>query len=76
MSCTSVGCVECRSVIERGIPLHRHGSHLVIEEQLENRLGRDIGTLDGEPLIAEDYGFGSHFTSDAAHWPTRATTGS
>lgn len=53
-----VGCFECRQLMERGTPLHMHGSNLVIEEQLENYLGWDIGTLDGEPFIAEDYVFG------------------
>lgn len=53
-----VGCFECREVMESGTPLHMHGSNLVIEEALENQLGWDIGTLDGEPFIAEDYVFG------------------
>lgn len=53
-----MGCFECRQVMERGIPLHLHGSNLVIEEALENELGWDIGTLDGQPFIAEDYVFG------------------
>ena len=53
-----VGCFECRHVMEKGMPLHLHGSNLVVEEQFENQLGWDIGTLDGQPLIAEDYVFG------------------
>lgn len=53
-----VGCFECRHVMEKGTPLHLHGSNLVVEEQFENELGWDIGTLDGQPLIAEDYVFG------------------
>jgi hypothetical protein len=53
-----VGCFECRDVMEKGTPLHMHGSNLVIDEYLENRLGWDIGNLDGEPFIAEDYVFG------------------
>lgn len=53
-----VGCFECRHVMEKGTPLHIHGSNLVTEEKLENKLGWDIGTLDGEPFIAEDYVFG------------------
>jgi hypothetical protein len=53
-----VGCFECRHVMEKGMPLHLHGSNLVVEEQFENELGWDIGTLDGQPLIAEDYVFG------------------
>ena len=53
-----VGCFECREVMESGTPLHMHGSNLVIEEGLENELGWDIGQLDGEPFIAEDYVFG------------------
>lgn len=53
-----VGCFECRHVMEKGVPLHLHGSNLVIEEQFENDIGWDIGTLDGCPFIAEDYVFG------------------
>ncbi len=53
-----IGCHECREVMETGTPLHLHGSNLVIDEDLENELGWDIGTLDGQPLISEDYVFG------------------
>jgi len=53
-----IGCFECREVMERGVPLHLHGSNLVIDEILENDLGWDIGNLDGRPFIAEDYVFG------------------
>ena len=51
-------CFECREVMESGTPLHMHGSNLVVEEELENELGWDIGNLDGQPFIAEDYVFG------------------
>jgi len=53
-----ITCFECRRVMETGVPLHVHGSNLVVEEELENRLGWDIGTLDGVPFVAEDYMFG------------------
>lgn len=53
-----IGCFECRDVMEKGIPLHLHGSNLVVDEDLENSLGWDIGNLDGQPFIAEDYVFG------------------
>lgn len=53
-----IGCFECRQVMESGTPLHLHGSNLVIDEELENALGWDIGTLAGQPLVAEDYVFG------------------
>ncbi|HVC80806.1 MAG TPA: glycosyltransferase family 2 protein [Chloroflexota bacterium] len=53
-----VGCFECREVMETGTPLHLHGSNLVVEEELENDLGWDIGLLDSEPFIAEDFVFG------------------
>jgi Glycosyl transferase family group 2 len=53
-----VGCFECRHVMESGMPLHLHGSNLVVEEAFENALGWDIGCLDGQPFIAEDYMFG------------------
>ncbi len=53
-----VGCFECRHVMEKGVPLHLHGSNLVVEEQFELDLGWDIGNLDGQPFIAEDYVFG------------------
>lgn len=52
-----IGCYECREVMHTGTPLHLHGSNLVVEEELENELGWDIGTLDGQPFIAEDYVF-------------------
>lgn len=54
-----IGCFECRSVMESGIPLHLHGSNLVVEEQFENAIGWDMGTLDGQAFIAEDYVFGA-----------------
>lgn len=53
-----IGCFECRKVMESGTPLHLHGSNLVIDEDLENALGWDIGTLDEQALISEDYVFG------------------
>jgi hypothetical protein len=53
-----IGCFECRHVMESGIPLHLHGSNLVVEEEFENELGWDMGCLDGQPFIAEDYVFG------------------
>lgn len=51
-------CYECRHVMESGTPFHLHGSNLVIDEELENQIGWDIGCLDGQPFIAEDYVFG------------------
>ena len=53
-----ITCFECRTVMETGVPLHLHGSNLAVEERLENRLGWDIGLLDGAPFVAEDYTFG------------------
>lgn len=53
-----VGCFECRHVMEKGLPLHLHGSNLVVDEAFENDIGWDIGCLDGQPLISEDYVFG------------------
>lgn len=53
-----IGCYECRHVMESGVPLHLHGSNLVIDEAVENDIGWDIGCLDGQPFIAEDYVFG------------------
>ncbi|MBT2596000.1 glycosyltransferase family 2 protein [Arthrobacter sp. ISL-72] len=53
-----IGCYECRRVMESGVPFHLHGSNLVVDEALENELGWDIGCLDGEPFIAEDFVFG------------------
>lgn len=67
-----VGCFECRHVMEKGVPLHLHGSNLVIEEDFENDIGWDIGTHDGRPFIAEDYVFGMNAFlsggSDAFGW--------
>lgn len=54
-----IGCFECRSVMENGIPLHLHGSNLVVDEHFENSVGWDMGTLDGQAFIAEDYVFGA-----------------
>ncbi|MBT2514359.1 glycosyltransferase family 2 protein [Arthrobacter sp. ISL-30] len=51
-------CYECRHVMETGNPFHLHGSNLVIDEELENEIGWDIGCLNGQPFIAEDYVFG------------------
>jgi len=53
-----ITCWECRKVMETGNILHIHGSNLVIEEELENRIGWDIGNLNGNPFVAEDYMFG------------------
>ncbi len=53
-----LGCYECREVMEAGLPLHLHGSNLVVDEALVNDIGWDIGTFDGQPFIAEDYVFG------------------
>lgn len=55
-----IGCFECRDVMEKGVPLHLHGSNLVIDEALENELGWDIGNLNGQPFIAEDFVFGMY----------------
>jgi hypothetical protein len=53
-----INCFECQKVMESGIPLHLHGSNLVVDEELENELGWDMGTLDGQPFLAEDHVFG------------------
>jgi Glycosyl transferase family group 2 len=53
-----ITCWECRRVMEDGLPLHIHGSNLVVEEELENRIGWDIGLCGGQPYVAEDYVFG------------------
>ena len=52
------GCHECYLVMTHPAPLHLHGSNLVIQERLENEIGWDIGTYQGNPLIAEDLVFG------------------
>ena len=52
------GCHECYLVMTHPAPLHLHGSNLVIQERLENAIGWDIGTYQGNPLIAEDLVFG------------------
>jgi hypothetical protein len=53
-----IGCYECRHVMESGLPLHLHGSNLIIDEDVENEIGWDIGSLDGQAFISEDYVFG------------------
>ncbi|MDI9901128.1 glycosyltransferase family 2 protein [Rhodococcus sp. IEGM 1409] len=66
------GCFECRVVMEKGVPLHLHGSNLVVEEQLENEVGWDIGQLDDNYFIAEDFVFGMNnylrYGSDIFGW--------
>lgn len=66
------GCHECFLVMSDGLPVHLHGSNLVIQERLENEIGWDIGKLDGNPLIAEDLVFGlmayQKYGKDAFGW--------
>ncbi len=52
------GCSECARVMENPPPPHLHGSNLVVDEEAENTIGWDFGTLDGQPFIAEDLLFG------------------
>jgi len=52
------GCSECARVMENPPPPHLHGSNLVVDEAVENRLGWDFGTVDGQPYVAEDLLFG------------------
>jgi egghead protein (zeste-white 4 protein) len=52
------GCHECYLVMTNPVPLHLHGSNLVIQESLENEIGWDIGQYKGNALIAEDLVFG------------------
>ena len=54
-----ITCWECRRVMETGVPLHVHGSNLVVERDFEDRVTWDIGRLNGETeFVAEDYMFG------------------
>jgi len=39
-------------------PPHLHGSNLVVDVDLENRIGWDFGSIDGQPYVAEDLMFG------------------
>jgi LPXTG-site transpeptidase (sortase) family protein len=52
------GCAECARVMQFPPPPHLHGSNLVVEEGVENHVGWDFGTLDGQPFVAEDLLFG------------------
>lgn len=52
------GCSECARVMENPPPPHLHGSNLVVDEAVENKLGWDFGTVDGQPYVAEDLLFG------------------
>jgi egghead protein (zeste-white 4 protein) len=52
------GCSECARVMENPPPPHLHGSNLVVDEDVENEVGWDFGTLDGQAYIAEDLLFG------------------
>lgn len=55
------GCHECYIMMTNPAPLHLHGSNLVVQERLENKIGWDIGRLGDKPLIAEDLVFGLMF---------------
>lgn len=55
------GCHECYLMMTNPAPLHLHGSNLVVQERLENKIGWDIGKLGDHPLIAEDLVFGLMF---------------
>lgn len=52
------GCSECARVMQNPPPPHLHGSNLVVDEAVENQVGWDFGTLDGQPFVAEDLLFG------------------
>lgn len=52
------GCAECARVMQHPPPPHLHGSNLVVEESVENEIGWDFGTLEGQPFVAEDLLFG------------------
>ncbi len=52
------GCSECARVMQHPPPPHLHGSNLVVDEAVENEIGWDFGTIDGEPYVAEDLIFG------------------
>ncbi|MBV8087383.1 MAG: sortase, partial [Chloroflexi bacterium] len=52
------GCSECAEVMKHPPPPHLHGSNLVVDEDVEDRIGWDFGTVDGQAFIAEDLLFG------------------
>ena len=52
------GCSECARVMSNPPPPHLHGSNLVVDEEVESRIGWDFGTLDGQAYVAEDLLFG------------------
>jgi egghead protein (zeste-white 4 protein) len=52
------GCSECARVMSNPPPPHLHGSNLVVDEEVEDAIGWDFGTIDGQPYIAEDLLFG------------------
>jgi hypothetical protein len=52
------GCSECARVMSNPPPPHLHGSNLVVDEDVENRIGWDFGTIEGQAYIAEDLLFG------------------
>lgn len=52
------GCHECYLMMTHPVPLHLHGSNLVIREEIENELGWDLGRCQGSVLVAEDMVFG------------------
>ena len=52
------GCSECAHVMQNPPPTHLHGSNLVIDEEVENLVGWDLGLVEGQAYIAEDLVFG------------------
>jgi hypothetical protein len=52
------GCSECAQVMTNPPPPHLHGSNLVVDEEVENRIGWDFGTVAGQAYVAEDLMFG------------------
>jgi len=49
---------ECHRAMLSGLPSQVYGTHFVIDEELENALGWDIGNFDGKPILAEGFLFG------------------
>jgi hypothetical protein len=51
-------CHHCAHVMKNPPPIHLHGSNLLVDEEIVNKIGWDFGRVDNRALLAEDLIFG------------------
>ncbi|MHA1975737.1 MAG: glycosyltransferase family 2 protein [Candidatus Hodarchaeales archaeon] len=51
-------CHHCSHVMKNPPPTHLHGSNLLVEEGIVNKIGWDFGRVNNKPILAEDLIFG------------------